>query len=137
MTEDIRLEKIIAANLVWLMRHNNETQTELAQATQIDQGSMSAYVNGKYVPKVQYLMRMAEHFGVSVDELLTMQNRLDLCPFCGAEATMEKDELGWYVKAQHETGCYIGIWEMQHLLPMCFSTKEAAAEAWNRRGNEG
>ena len=137
MTEDIRLAKFFAANLVWLMRHNNETQAEVAQAIQVDQSMISGYVNGKNVPMVKNLMRIAEHFGVSVDELLTIQNRLDLCPYCGGQAKIVQTTNGWTVRADHAAGCYLGNLEQVAGDRVAYMSKELASEAWNRRGNEG
>ncbi len=45
------------------------TQIELAQLCNTTQGTISSYENGRYEPDLQTLKRMADIFGVSIDDI--------------------------------------------------------------------
>ncbi|MGN0589829.1 MAG: helix-turn-helix transcriptional regulator [Ruminiclostridium sp.] len=46
------------------------TQVELAERIGISQGSLSSYENGKDIPSVNTLIRMADVFNCTLDELV-------------------------------------------------------------------
>lgn len=46
------------------------TQVELAERIGISQGSLSSYENGKDIPSVNTLIRMADVFKCTLDELV-------------------------------------------------------------------
>lgn len=46
------------------------TQVELAERIGISQGSLSAYESGKDIPSVNTLIRMADVFNCTLDELV-------------------------------------------------------------------
>ena len=61
---------ITLTRLLELRKAKNLTQQRLAIELGIDQASLSSYERGKYLPTVEVLVKLAEHFGVSTDYLL-------------------------------------------------------------------
>lgn len=53
-----------------LMEKNNTTQTELAEVAGVSQAFMSYVMKGYKVPSVAVLKRIADYFGVSLDDLV-------------------------------------------------------------------
>ena len=53
---------------------NGETQKELANAIEVGRTTISEYESGKIVPKQEGLLRIANHFNVSVDYLTGVSN---------------------------------------------------------------
>lgn len=127
---ELRTEAIFSANLVWLMRRNNETQAEMARACGIDPGNISQYVRMRALPSLQNIMLIAQHYGVTIEDLITYHARLDRCPFCGAEAEIHEDGKMYFVYSNHELGCYLENEEHTYYI-----TGADAAEAWNRRAD--
>ena len=132
---DVRTEKIFSANLVWLMRKHNESQAELARASGVVQQLISKYARGKCLPSLENILRIAQHYCTTVEDLLTLHYRLETCPFCGAEANLEKEEFGCRIAAKHEEGCYLYGHEIMDALHKYYKTPEEAMQAWNRRAN--
>ena len=53
---------------------HSETQKELANAIEVGRTTISEYESGKIVPKQEGLLRLANHFNVSVDYLTGVSN---------------------------------------------------------------
>lgn len=53
---------------------NGETQKELANAIEVGRTTISEYESGKIVPKQEGLLKIANHFNVSVDYLTGVSN---------------------------------------------------------------
>ena len=53
---------------------NGETQKDLAKCLEIGRTTISEYESGKIVPKQEGLLRLANHFNVSVDYLTGVSN---------------------------------------------------------------
>ena len=53
---------------------NGETQKDLANAIEVGRTTISEYESGKIVPKQEGLLRLANHFNVSVDYLTGVSN---------------------------------------------------------------
>lgn len=53
---------------------NGETQKDLANAIEVGRTTISEYESGKIVPKQEGLLRIANHFNVSVDYLTGVSN---------------------------------------------------------------
>ena len=53
---------------------NGETQKDLANAIEVGRTTVSEYESGKIVPKQEGLLRIANHFNVSVDYLTGVSN---------------------------------------------------------------
>lgn len=48
----------------------NYTQTEAAKALKISKNTLSNYEQGKSIPKIDLAKRMADLYGLSVDEII-------------------------------------------------------------------
>ena len=53
-----------------LMEQNHTTQTELAEVAGVSQAFMYYVMKGYKIPSVAVLKRIADYFGVSMDELV-------------------------------------------------------------------
>ena len=49
---------------------NNLTQLELARKTGIKQCNISRWESGKVVPSIEYCEKLADFYGISIDELI-------------------------------------------------------------------
>ena len=65
---------VMQHRLYELRKAKNITQQRLAIELGIDQGSISSYEGGKYLPTMEILLRLAEYFGVSTDYLLGLSD---------------------------------------------------------------
>ena len=63
-----------AKRLKELRLANGETQKDLANAIEVGRTTISEYESGKIVPKQEGLLRLANHFNVSVDYLTGVSN---------------------------------------------------------------
>ena len=57
-----------------LRLENGETQKDLANAIEVGRTTISEYESGKIVPKQEGLLKIANHFNVSVDYLTGVSN---------------------------------------------------------------
>ena len=57
-----------------LRLENGETQKDLANAIEVGRTTISEYASGKIVPKQEGLLKIANHFNVSVDYLTGVSN---------------------------------------------------------------
>lgn len=70
------MEKIIGMNRIREMREDRDLrQVDVAQATGIDQKTLSNYETGRTNPDSYAIVRLAEFFGVSCDYLLGVTDR--------------------------------------------------------------
>lgn len=60
----------IGTKLLHLRLERNETQEQVADSIGISYVSLSRYETGQRMPKMDILSRLADHYGVTVDELL-------------------------------------------------------------------
>ena len=60
----------IGTKLFKIRNERGETQEHVAECVGITYVSLSRYENGQRMPKMDILARLAEHFGVTVDELI-------------------------------------------------------------------
>ena len=63
-----------AKRLKELRLANGETQKDLANAIEVGRTTVSEYESGKIVPKQEGLLRISNHFNVSVDYLTGVSN---------------------------------------------------------------
>lgn len=57
-------------NLEYYLRKSGETQIQLANAVNSTKSAVSAWVNGDRFPRVEYINAIADHFGITSEELL-------------------------------------------------------------------
>lgn len=60
----------IGTKLFKIRNERGETQEHVAECVGITYVSLSRYENGQRMPKMDILARLAEHYGVTVDELM-------------------------------------------------------------------
>ena len=60
----------IGTKLFKIRNEKGETQEHVAECVGITYVSLSRYENGQRMPKMDILARLAEHYGVTVDELI-------------------------------------------------------------------
>ena len=56
-------------NLAELMAANCETKYALAKAIKVEQSTVANWLNGKSVPQLRHMGRLAEHYGCSVSKM--------------------------------------------------------------------
>lgn len=68
MTEDIK--KTIGNNIKKYRKIRNETATELAEAIEVSQSTISDWENGKKMPRAGAIEKMAIHWNISKSKIL-------------------------------------------------------------------
>ena len=68
--DDITLRKVIAENLVYYRREKGLTQAALAETLNYSDKSVSKWERGEGVPDITVLYRLAEFYGITVNDLL-------------------------------------------------------------------
>ncbi len=78
---------MIYDRIVFLRESNNLTQSALAKILGITRSSVNAWEMGISTPSTQYIVEIAQHFGISTDYLLGIQstNTLDLSGLSDAD----------------------------------------------------
>lgn len=61
---------MIGKNLIYQREQRNLTQEQLARATEMSQAAISYWESGKRIPNVQACVKLADFYGISVDELI-------------------------------------------------------------------
>ena len=64
------LNKVFADNLIFLRKHANLTQLELAERLSYSDKAVSKWERGEAIPDISVLMSIAAIFGITVDELM-------------------------------------------------------------------
>ena len=60
----------LAQNLKYLRTKAGKQQKELALILNVSKATMAKYENGMVEPNIEMIVRMAEYFGVTLDELV-------------------------------------------------------------------
>ena len=63
-------KEIVGTNLLNIRTQKGETQEQVADSIGISYVSLCRYETGQRMPKMNILAKLADHFGVSVDELM-------------------------------------------------------------------
>lgn len=79
-------------NLTYLRRKRAMTQGEVAEKLGISQKTISSYETGRRRPRLKELARLAQFYGVSIDDLLTNNMRLSNCVFGNNLKALRKKE---------------------------------------------
>lgn len=69
--------QIFANNLRHLVNLSGKTTTQVAKELHMSFPSLSRYMNGQRVPDINYLLRIADYFNVSLDWLVGRKERSD------------------------------------------------------------
>ena len=88
----VRLNKIMENIILKLMKENNVTQYKLAKETGIAQSTLSYWINGQKIPKVDKLAKVAQFFNVSIDTLLGRESSIKNEP-ATTQSGSEPDDL--------------------------------------------
>ena len=70
----VNFAKVLRDNMRDIMRQRGYTQQWLSAQTDIPDATISRYLSGVHNPKIEYVARMAEAMGVSVDYLLGLSS---------------------------------------------------------------
>ena len=111
-------------NLEYYITKNGETQASLAQAINVTKQAVSRWVLGERFPRVETINAIAEHFGVTPEELLGIGNS-SLIPVLGhvhaGQTTYAIEEILDYVdigSLKASQGEYFGLYvEGDSMLP--------------------
>jgi transcriptional regulator with XRE-family HTH domain len=68
--DELTLRKVIAENLVYYRREKGLTQAALAETLNYSDKSVSKWERGEGVPDITVLCRLAEYYGITVNDLL-------------------------------------------------------------------
>lgn len=99
---------MIGDNIRRLMKERDMTQAQLSKLAHISQSSLSAIINGTSTPKATTLVSVAEHLGVSVEDLERENSgMLHACPRCGSTVLMT-----WAVASEHRYRVRCGFCEL-------------------------
>lgn len=71
-------QKTFIENLKWLRQMNHLTQEQLALKVGVSRESITKWENGKIEPTIESIVKLADVFEVSVDELLGVKQSKDL-----------------------------------------------------------
>jgi transcriptional regulator with XRE-family HTH domain len=69
---------MVGYNIKKLIVNQGMTQTQLADALGISNGTLSDWIKGRYYPRHKYLVAMSEVFGVSVDDITRENDTVSL-----------------------------------------------------------
>lgn len=69
---------MVGENIKKMIVDRGMTQTQLADALGISNGTLSDWIKGRYYPRHKYLVAMSEVFGVSVDEITRENDTVSL-----------------------------------------------------------
>ena len=61
---------LLAENLKFLRKRRKKTQDDVAFALQMKRSTLNGYENGVGEPKLEKLMKLADYFRVSIDDLV-------------------------------------------------------------------
>ena len=78
---------MFAENLIQLRKINHMSQDELADQIGVSRQTLSKYETGESLPDIERCKRLADVFGVTVDDLINYEKKdslgLDLCQYFG------------------------------------------------------
>ena len=106
---EISLKKL-PNNLILMRRKTGKTQREVAQAIEITPAALSAYEKGIKTPSLEYALRLAKYYGVSVEvmcgiedqesysskKVKALQQITGICEDDSIELDMEIKSIPWY-----------------------------------------
>lgn len=75
--------KIFRDNLFFLLNKTDESQTDLSNVLGVSTSSVSAWLTGEKMPRIEKMEALADHFGVSVVDLLSPRNTKTSIPILG------------------------------------------------------
>ena len=83
---------------------NNMTQKEIAEILGVEPGTISKYESGMIEPNIESIKRLAETFGITIDELLKNEDeKFDISKIDILECLKEQKEMGLKGNLYHNT----------------------------------
>lgn len=101
-------EKIFSTNIKTLRKAKGLSQSELAEKLNFTEKAVSKWECGEYVPSIHVLFRIAEEFGVSVENLFEENSGIYFLGIDGGgtkTSFLLKDEFGNCVRSEISSGC--------------------------------
>ena len=88
-----------------LYRENkNMTQKDIAEIVEVEPGTISKYESGMIEPNIESIKRLAETFGITIDELLKNEDeKFDISKIDILECLKEQKEMGLKGNLYHNT----------------------------------
>lgn len=90
----------VGNNIDYYLRKNGETQVQLAKAINVTKSAVSTWVLGERFPRVDTLNAIADHFGVTLEEILGLNQSVQI-PVLGrvhaGQTTYANEEILDYV----------------------------------------
>ena len=69
------MDNKVSERLLRMRTLRGETQEQVAEAIGISYVSLSRYETGQRMPKMNILLKLADHYGVSVDEIMREEKK--------------------------------------------------------------
>ena len=69
------MDNKVSERLLRMRTIRGETQEQVAEAIGISYVSLSRYETGQRMPKMDILLKLADHYGVSVDEIMREEKK--------------------------------------------------------------
>jgi len=79
------------------------TQKDIAEILKVEPGTISKYESGIIEPNIESLKRLAETFGITVDELINDEEKFDISKINVLEVLREQKEIGLKGNLYHNT----------------------------------
>lgn len=95
----------LAQNLKYLRERNGEMQKDIAELLSISKQTASVYEKGECEPDIKKLIALADHFGVTIDDLLR-KNMQPPKPKCADNLKFYREK---YELTQEDIGKLVGV----------------------------
>lgn len=82
---------------------NQMTQKDIAEILEVEPGTISKYETGMIEPNIESIKRLADTFGITIDELLKDEEKFDVSKINILEALKEQKEMGLKGNLYHNT----------------------------------
>ena len=79
------------------------TQKDIAEILEVEPGTISKYETGMIEPNIESIKRLADTFGITIDELLKDEEKFDVSKINILEALKEQKEMGLKGNLYHNT----------------------------------
>ena len=86
------LRKTVAENLVYYRRRQGMTQAALAETLNYSDKSVSKWERGEGLPDITVLCRLAEYYGITVNDLVSQRSEEEEAPVHAEEQSAEAAE---------------------------------------------
>lgn len=74
MTHVIQFREAFARRLIRLRKEKKETQKQVAEAIKLKHRTYAAYEERRSAPSMAVMRRLADHYGLTLDQLANVEN---------------------------------------------------------------